>query len=193
MTAVTFVSSNPGKSREAAAILRPFGVDVRWRRRLLTEPQAEDLETVVRAKLNAVRDLPGYVLVEDSGLFIPSLGGFPGVYSSYFEKIWGQRSGFRPFLELLQHRSRRAIFRTIAGVRRGPHVSLFIGETRGRIATRPHGKHGFGYDPIFIPNGSTRTFAELSAVEKNRLSHRALALRQVGGALGRSPRRVANR
>ena len=78
MTALTFVSSNPGKSREVAEILRPYGIQVRWRRRDLAEPQADDLETVVRAKLDAVQDVPGLVLVEDSGLFIPSLEGFPG-------------------------------------------------------------------------------------------------------------------
>ncbi|MGA8424216.1 MAG: non-canonical purine NTP pyrophosphatase [Thermoplasmata archaeon] len=187
MTAVTFVSSNPGKSREAAAILRPFGIDVRWRKRILTEPQADDLETVVRAKLNAVRGIPGWVLVEDSGLFIPSLGGFPGVYSSYFEKIWGHATNFRPFFELLRRRDRRATFRTVAGVRRGNRISLFVGKSEGRIAARPQGTQGFGYDPIFIPDGSKRTYAELSAGEKNRLSHRARALRKVGKALGEGP------
>ncbi|EQD45229.1 Ham1-like protein, partial [mine drainage metagenome] len=78
---ITFVSRNPGKAREVAAVLAPFGLGVRWRRRDLVEPQAATLAEVVRAKLAAVRDVPGYVLVEDSGLFVPSLHGFPGVYS----------------------------------------------------------------------------------------------------------------
>jgi XTP/dITP diphosphohydrolase len=190
MTAVTFVSSNPGKSREAAAILRPYGIDVRWRRRILLEPQAENLETVVRAKLTAVRGIPGWVLVEDSGLFIPSLGGFPGVYSSYFEKIWGQTIHFRPFFDLLRHRDRHATFRTVAGVRRGHQISLYVGESQGHIGSSPRGTRGFGYDPIFVPNGSTRAYAELSEEEKNRLSHRARALRKVGKALGEGSART---
>ncbi|MFZ0892010.1 MAG: non-canonical purine NTP pyrophosphatase, partial [Thermoplasmata archaeon] len=70
---------------------------------------------------------------------------------------------------------------------RGNRISLFVGKSEGRIAARPHGTQGFGYDPIFIPDGSKRTYAELSAGEKNRLSHRARALRKVGKALGEGP------
>jgi XTP/dITP diphosphohydrolase len=191
---VTFVSSNRGKFREVADILRPYGIQARWRQRSLSEPQARDLETVVTAKLSATRDIPGCVLVEDSGLFIPSLGGFPGIYSSYVESIWGRRVGFRPFFDLLRNRDRHAVFRTIAGVRFRSHVFLFRGETRGSIAPRPAGAHGFGYDPIFVPSGWKKTFAQGSPAEKNAVSHRARALRQAAEHLittsrsGRHPR-----
>ena len=179
MTDVTFVSTNPGKFREVQNLLTPFGVRTRWRRRTLPEPQAETLEEVVVAKLAAVRDLPGYVLVEDSGLFIPSLRGFPGVYSAHFLKTWK----FGPLLELLRLRDRRAYFRTVAGLKRGHRKWTFVGEVQGRIAERPRGRQGFGYDPIFIPEGGFRTFGEIPAAEKNELSHRALAIRQVGELL----------
>jgi XTP/dITP diphosphohydrolase len=176
---VTFVSTNPGKYREVRDVLRPYGVRVRWTRRALPEPQAENLLQVVEAKLDAVRDLRGYVLVEDSGLFVPSLGGFPGVYSAHFLKLWR----FRPLLELLEHRDRRAYFQTVAGLQNGRHRWTFVGEVRGAIATRPAGKNGFGYDPIFVPRGSDRTFAQLPEEAKNAISHRARAVHKVGRAL----------
>jgi XTP/dITP diphosphohydrolase len=184
---VTFVSTNPGKVREVRDILRAYGVRVRWTRRTLPEPQAKRLAEVVEAKLNAVRDLRGYVLVEDSGLFVPSLGGFPGVYSAHFLKLWK----FGPLLELLEHRDRRAYFQTVAGLQSGRRRWTFVGEVRGAIATRPAGKNGFGYDPIFIPRGGDRTFAQLPADAKNEISHRARAVRKVGEALARGlwPRR----
>jgi XTP/dITP diphosphohydrolase len=179
VTDVTFVSTNPGKFREVRDLLGEFGIHTRWRRRALPEPQADTLEEVVRSKLASVRDIPGYVLVEDSGLFIPSLKGFPGVYSAHFLETWG----FGPVLELLEHRDRRAYFRTVAGLRRGNHRSMFVGEVRGRIAGRPRGHRGFGYDPIFIPEGSERTFGEIPPELKNDLSHRARAIRKVGEML----------
>ncbi len=181
MIDLSFVSTNPGKYREVAAVLRPYGVRVRWKRRTLPEPQAETLEEVVGAKLDAVRDVPGLVLVEDSGLFIPSLGGFPGVYSAHFLKIWK----FDPIFELLRHRSRRAYFRTVAGLQRGRRRAFFVGEVTGTIASRARGRNGFGYDPIFVPEGWQRTFAEVPAASKNEVSHRARALQGVGAALVR--------
>jgi len=182
VVALTFVTTNAGKYREVRELLRPYGVRVRWKRRSLPEPQTPKLETVVRSKLAAVRDLAGYVLVEDSGLFIPSLQGFPGVYSAHFYDLWR----FGPLLELLRTRNRTASFRAVAGVRRGRRIWLFPGEVRGRIAARPAGAHGFGYDPIFIPDGRTRTFGQMSSAEKNQLSHRSQALHAVGRMLARS-------
>ncbi len=181
MRRVTFVSTNPGKAREVRAVLRPYGVEVRWIRRTLPEPQAETLEEVVRSKLRATRDIPGPVLVEDSGLFIPSLGGFPGVYSAHFLRIWK----FRPIFELLERRNRRAYFRTVAALRVGRRTYLFRGDVHGTIARRAAGSHGFGYDPIFIPTGWDRTFGQVPAERKNAISHRARAVRRAGEFLAR--------
>ncbi|MGB6501512.1 MAG: non-canonical purine NTP pyrophosphatase [Thermoplasmata archaeon] len=181
MIDVTFVSTNPGKYREIREVLAPYGVRARWKRRLLPEPQAERLEEVVEAKLGAVRDVPGYVLVEDSGLFVPSLAGFPGVYSAHFLKIWK----FGPLFELLRRRDRAAYFRTVAGLRRGRQHWTFAGEVHGRIARAPAGRGGFGYDPIFVPDGWSKTFAEGPAADKNEISHRARATRKVGEFLAR--------
>lgn len=179
MIDVTFVSTNPGKFREVRDVLKPYGVRVRWRRRELPEPQADDLASVLVSKLGAVEDLRGYVLVEDSGLFIPSLHGFPGVYSAHFLEIWG----FAPIFELLRHRDRSAYFETVAGLRNGRRRWTFVGRVTGRIARRAVGEGGFGYDPIFVPDGWTRTFAEGTPDAKNEISHRARAVRQVGELL----------
>ena len=188
MTDVTFVSTNPGKYREVREVLGSFGIRTRWRSRTLPEPQADRLEEVVARKLDAVEDLRGWVLVEDSGLFVPSLGGFPGVYSAHFLKLWR----FGPMLELLRRRPRAAYFRTVAGLRRGRRRWTFDGEVHGSIARKAAGRHGFGYDPIFVPDGWRRTFGQAPAEEKNAISHRARAIRKVGEFLAESagsPRR----
>jgi XTP/dITP diphosphohydrolase len=189
VTAVTFVSTNAGKVREVREILAPYGLTVRWKRRVLPEPQADRVEEVVRAKLDAVADVPGTVMVEDSGLFIPALGGFPGVYSAHILRIWK----FGPILELMRTRPRAAYYRSVVGVRRGRRRWVFAGEVVGTIADRPAGSGGFGYDPIFVPAGWTRTFAEGTAEEKNRVSHRGRAVRQVGEAFGHLTRNAAPR
>lgn len=181
MVDVAFVTTNPGKFREARAILRPYGVRLRWLRRTLTEPQADDLGAVARWKAASVRGVRGYVLVEDSGLFVRSLRGFPGVYSAHFLRVWG----FAPVLELLRRRPRDAVFRSVAALRRGRQVRLFVGEVPGRIARRASGRQGFGYDPIFVPRGFRTTFGSLPASVKNSLSHRARSMAQVGRFLSR--------
>jgi len=180
---VAFVTTNPGKFREAQAILGQRGVRVRWLRRSLHEPQSDDLAEVARSKANDVRGVRGYVLVEDSGLFIPSLRGFPGVYSAHFLRIWG----FPPILELLRHRRRAAVFRSVAVLRRGKSSRTFVGEVEGTIARRPSGHQGFGYDPIFVPKGYRATFASLPGSVKNAISHRSRALDQVGAFLSSGP------
>ncbi|HEV2429577.1 MAG TPA: non-canonical purine NTP pyrophosphatase, partial [Thermoplasmata archaeon] len=108
---IAFVSSNEAKFREIRAILAPQAIRVRWHRRSLPEVQSAHLEEVVRAKLSACPRSKIPLLVEDSGLFLTALGGFPGVYSRYaLETI-----GLRGILTLLRGRSRRAVFRTVAG------------------------------------------------------------------------------
>jgi XTP/dITP diphosphohydrolase len=188
VTDVTFVSTSRDKYREVMDVLRPFGLRVRWKRRELPEPQADDLEGVVTAKLDAVGDIPGYVLVEDSGLFIPSLHGFPGVYSAHFLRVWK----FEPILELLRRRPRAAYFRTVAGLKNGRQRWTFAGLVTGRIARRPAGRGGFGYDPIFVPDGWKQTFAEGTAEEKNAISHRARAIRQAGELIAHGARAASS-
>jgi XTP/dITP diphosphohydrolase len=179
---VAFVTTNPGKFREAEAILRPYGVRLRWLNRRLMEPQSEDLGEVALAKARSAPKLRGWLLVEDSGLFIRSLAGFPGVYSAHFLKLWG----FPPILRLLRGERRGASFRSVAVLRDGRTVRRFVGQVSGSIARRAAGSGGFGYDPIFVPRGYRLTFAELPPEAKNRLSHRGRSMRQAGRYLART-------
>ncbi|MFZ0830010.1 MAG: non-canonical purine NTP pyrophosphatase [Thermoplasmata archaeon] len=173
-----FISTNGGKFREVRAILADYGVRVRWSRHALPEVQAERLEEVVDAKL-AAASRGARVLVEDSGLFIPALGGFPGVYSAYALHT----IGLTGVLRLIRGRDRTAVFRTVAGLSIGTRRWSRSGECQGRLAVRPRGSQGFGYDPIFIPDGETRTFGQLAPAEKNRRSHRARAIHKIGRLL----------
>lgn len=169
---VHFVTSNSAKLAEVQAYLEAASIEVRPVLRRLPEPQADQLEPVVQAKLAATADIAGTVLVEDSGLFVDALGGFPGPYSSYAYRT----IGLDGLLRLLAERPRAARFRTVVGLRRAGRSTLFPGEVAGTIATRARGTQGFAFDPVFEPEGGPRTFAEMPLQEKNSHSHRARAL-----------------
>lgn len=177
---LVFYTSNRGKYQEARRLLKDRGLSVHWERRSFVEPQASTLETVVRAKLDQVVASPGgFALVEDSGLFIPALRGFPGVYSSYVLKTLGLEG----VLRAVRGSARGASFIAVFGVKGHGEVRLCRGEVRGRLALAPRGTGGFGFDPIFVPAGDSRTFAQMGLEQKSHLSHRARALREVVRAL----------
>jgi XTP/dITP diphosphohydrolase len=178
---VTFVTSNPGKVREVQRILGEFDITVRWGRRSLPEPQSDSLAEVVRAKLTAAAKPGVGVVVEDSGLFIETFRGFPGVYSRYVLDTIGVDG----VLRLTQGRALPAEFRAVAGYRKGTRTILGEGRVRGTIAPESLGWNGFGYDPIFIPEGERETFGEMSPADKDELSHRGLAMRALGRKLVR--------
>ncbi len=181
---VAFYTSNAGKFEEVRALLRPQGFSLRWARGELLEPQAETLERVVEAKLGQVRPRVGEMaLVEDAGLFVPALGGFPGGYSAYVHRTLGTEG----LIRLVAGRPRRAEFRAVAGVRFGSRRLLRAGSVEGSLARGPRGDGGFGFDPIFLPLGERRTFAELPLEEKIRRSHRSRAIEGILRALGAEP------
>lgn len=176
MSRILFITGNEGKFAEAQALLREFGIGLEQVDLDVTEPQADTLEEVVE---KCVKEASGKVnerfIIEDSGLFINSLNGFPGVYSSYvYRKI-----GCRGILKLLSGSAdRSAYFKTVLAYSEpDAEPKIFTGGVDGTIATGIRGKSGFGYDPLFQPFGSELTFAEMSIEEKNRFSHRARALR----------------
>ncbi|MCI4324110.1 MAG: non-canonical purine NTP pyrophosphatase [Thermoplasmata archaeon] len=169
---VTVVTSNRGKFVEIQEMLQSRGWTVHWSRRTLPEPQADTLEEVVHAKLDAVGPARGWVLVEDSGFFVGALNGFPGVYSAYALRTLG----LRPLLRWVRGRRRDAVFRTVAGIRHGNLRWTARGEVAGSVASSPRGRHGFGFDPIFIPQGGRRTYGQLTSAEKGRTSHRSRAI-----------------
>jgi XTP/dITP diphosphohydrolase len=120
---------------------------------------------------------PGIVAVEDSGLFVRTLGGFPGPYSAYVHRTIGP-SGL---LKLLSgNRERAAFFQaSVAAAKSGRTYKVFTGRVTGNIAWREKGKNGFGFDPIFIPQSDKMTFGEMDENRKNILSHRHQAFRKL--------------
>ncbi len=115
---------------------------------------------------------------DDSGLEIEALNGAPGVFSARYA---GENCNFEDnislVLEKMQHETnRKATFRTVIAIAVRGKVTFFEGKIEGKITSKKRGTFGFGYDPIFIPVGYSITFAEMSAAEKNRISHRARAL-----------------
>ena len=125
---------------------------------------------------------------DDSGLEIDALGGAPGVYSARYagdqknndaniEKIWKELKGIR---------NPKAIFRSVIYVHLNKKKICFQGKVEGSIIYEKRGLEGFGYDPIFIPKGYKKTFAELGDTTKNKISHRALAIVQLVKLLERT-------
>ena len=118
---------------------------------------------------------------DDTGLEVDALGGEPGVRSArYATDGHDDEANKRLLLERLQGvENRAAQFRTAVALIMGGKEYLFEGIVRGRIATEQHGEGGFGYDPLFVPEGYDRTFAQMSAEEKNAISHRGRAVRKL--------------
>jgi XTP/dITP diphosphohydrolase len=171
---IAFVTTNEGKFREVSAVLAEAGLRIVHEDRSYPEIQADRLEKVVRFAATVLDDqIKGDYLIDDSGMFLDAYGGFPGVYSSYVHK----RLGCPGILRLLaEGTSRAATFETVFLLRQGGAHEVFHGECRGTIAVSERGSGGFGFDPIFIPDGAGKTFAEMSLAEKNRFSHRARAV-----------------
>lgn len=117
---------------------------------------------------------------DDTGLEVDALGGAPGVYSARFagENCSYQDNVDKMLLEMKGQSNRSARFRTVISFFDGETLHNFEGIVEGVIAEQEHGKGGFGYDPIFIPTEDTRSFAEMTSEEKNKISHRGRAVRK---------------
>ncbi|VVB64235.1 Non-canonical purine NTP pyrophosphatase [uncultured archaeon] len=163
---IYFVTSNKGKFVEAQAI---FG-DLVQKNIGYNELQVDTLEEVVDFGLEEVMArLNGSVMIEDAGMFIDCLKGFPGVYSAYVQKTIGN-NGILRLMEGMDNR--KAAFKSVVGYAEpGMEPAVFKGELKGDIGFEPRGTGGFGYDPVFYVNG--KSLAEMSLEEKNRISHRA--------------------
>jgi len=176
MKVLTFITSNKGKLEEARAALGPLGYEVRQNNLGYPELQVDTLDEVALFGMEHVKSrIKGAFILEDSGLFIEPLGGFPGVYSAYALKTLGNPG----ILELLKNKKdRKAAFRSCFGYfdpKKGPQLAK--GECKGSISTEMRGTGGFGFDPIFIPEGDSRTYAEIPLDEKNQISHRGRSMK----------------
>ena len=172
METITFASTNQNKFFEVQSILSTQKISVEFAKTSLFEIQSDSLEEIVREKAKtAFAKVGGQVIVEDDGLFIDSLGGFPGQYSSFVFITLGNDG----ILKLLAGSAdRSAYFRSLVAFYNGITLSISEGRVDGRISDRIT-EGGWGYDPIFVPHGTDLTFAELKK-SKNEYSHRKRAL-----------------
>ena len=173
MENITFASTNQNKFLEVQSILSTRNISVDFSQIPLVEIQSDSLEEIAREKAKTAFTKVGrQVIVEDDGLFIDSLGGFPGQYSSFVFRTLGNDG----ILKLLAGSSKRsAYFRSTIAFYDGIILSISEGRVNGRISDRVTEGSGWGFDPIFIPDGTDLTFAELKK-NKNEYSHRKRAL-----------------
>jgi XTP/dITP diphosphohydrolase len=177
---IFFATGNFNKFNEARRILAEYGIATAMLRAKAIEIQNDSLSEIAEfSVLNAFELFSLPVMVEDAGLFVDALKGFPGPYAAYAYKTISNPG----MLKLMENKTnRKATFRsTIAYYNGESSPRCFEGEASGEIAYDERwgtGKSGFGFDPIFVPSGSSKTFAEMEIEEKNRFSHRANAVRK---------------
>jgi XTP/dITP diphosphohydrolase len=169
---ITFASTNQNKYREVQSILSSHGIAIDLAQVNLVEVQSDSLEEIAKEKAkSAFAQVGRPVIVEDDGLFIDALKGFPGQYSSFVYKTIGTEG----MLKLLAGSAgRSASFRSLIAFYDGRQLSISEGIVDGRISEKIT-EGGWGYDPIFIPAGTDLTFAQLKD-KKNEYSHRRKAL-----------------
>ncbi|HBH27185.1 MAG TPA: non-canonical purine NTP pyrophosphatase, RdgB/HAM1 family [Rhodospirillaceae bacterium] len=184
MERVVLATHNPGKASEMAALLAPYGVACVSAGELgLPEPEETETSFAGNARLKALAaarksGLPA--LADDSGLCVAALGGAPGVHSAR----WAETSAGRDFAHAMRRLEKALISQTdraaaficaLALAWPDGRCRVFEGRVDGTLTFPPRGEQGFGYDPIFVPVGDTRTFAEMGPAEKDTISHRARA------------------
>lgn len=186
---LVLASHNPGKLREFSALLAPFGIEMISAGALgLAEPEETAPDFVGNARLKALaaaREAGLAALADDSGFCVAALGGAPGVLSARWA---GPGKDFAPAMarvnaELATSTDRRAWF-TAALCLAWPdgETATFLGRVEGSAIWPPRGTRGFGYDPIFLPDGATETFGEMAPDAKEAISHRARAFAQLRAA-----------
>ena len=167
-----FASSNEHKFQEAERILANLGMQINLFKTTLQEIQSNNLNDIAEKKaINAYDLIQKPVIIEDDGLFINALDGFPGPYSSYVYDTIGNK-GIMNLLENSQVRDAKFVS-IIAYCDSDCVVKLFESSIPGKISSIIE-KGGWGYDPIFIPDGESKTYANVS--DKDKFSHRAAAL-----------------
>ncbi len=193
---LVIASHNPGKIAEIEALLAPYGVRAVGAGALgLPEPEetGASFEENASLKARAAAEASGLLaLADDSGLVVPALAGAPGIYSARWAGA-GKDFGIamaRVQRELGESKSpgdRRAHFVAVLALAwptmdRGGKVAMFSGEAHGQLVWPQRGELGFGYDPMFIPDGYDLTFGEMDAALKHQISHRARAFAKLAAA-----------
>lgn len=193
MKRVVVGSHNPNKAKEIRTLLEPLGLEVLGLSDLgeFDEPEENGVTFQENARAKALffsKQIEGMVLADDSGLEVEALDGRPGVHSKRYSGPEGDHDANNALLleelDRVPPEKRRAQFRcAMTLAQNGEEILTVEGICRGTIADELRGSDGFGYDPLFIYPPEDRTFGEMPLEEKNRVSHRALALRALGQAL----------
>ncbi len=185
---LVIASHNPGKVEEIAALLAPFAIEAVSAGALgIPEPEetGDSFETNAALKAKAATAASGLpALADDSGLVVPQLGGAPGIYSARWAgptKDFGTAMA-RVHRELGDRPRGASFVAVLALAWPDGEIELFRGEVAGSLVWPPRGERGFGYDPMFLPEGGgTLTFGEIDAAWKHRISHRARAFAKLAG------------
>ncbi len=176
---LSFLTGNTHKYEEVKKFIKSSGLDTNITQKdvPLVEIQSDSIVDVAVYKVQSVVDsLEGNYFVEDSGLFVDHLHNFPGVFSSYVKEMIGNEG----ILKLMKGvTSRTASFRSVLALMLEGKVFTFHGEVQGTLSLEIRGTNGFGYDPIFIAEGTEKTNGEISIEEKNSRSHRIRALQKM--------------
>ena len=193
MTQLILATHNDHKAKEFRDILPQYSVqtlaDLGHDDEI--KETATSLEGNSFIKAETVFKRYGHVVIsDDSGLEVDALNGAPGVYSARYagDPRNDQRNTEKLLDELQGASNRKAQFRTVITLMNAKNSFQFEGIVKGTIAKSPRGEAGFGYDPVFIPEGVQQTFAELAANEKNKISHRANAIEKLLHFLNEHPR-----
>jgi XTP/dITP diphosphohydrolase len=187
MKRIVLASGNPGKIREIGALLAPLAIEVVPQSQLgiseAKEPHDSFVENALAKARHASRAAGLPALADDSGLCVDALGGAPGVHSAHYAGHEGDR-------ETRDARNNMKLLEKLKDDRRAHYVCVIVflrdfqdqaplvaeGLWHGEIARAPRGTNGFGYDPLFVVKDRGKTAAELDPDEKNRISHRGIAL-----------------
>ena len=187
---IVAATQNKHKIEEISAITKPLGMEIISRKDagvpdFEVEEDGETFEENSEKKARAIMEACGQVTIaDDSGLMVDALGGAPGVYSARYAGEEGNDAKnnvkLLAVMSDIPMKERTAKFVSVITMVYPDGSKLVArGECRGHIIFEERGTNGFGYDPLFVPEGFSKTFAELTAEEKNKISHRASALREL--------------
>ena len=181
---LVIATDNKNKVKEIKEVLKDFDFEILSKKELglgdlnIVE-NAETLEGNAKIKAEAIsKKIDSYILADDTGLFVKALNGEPGVRSARYAGDHDEKANRKKLLKNLEDKDdRSAYFKTVLClISPDKNINFIEGTCKGIIANEEEGKGGFGYDPIFIPEGQNKTFGQMSLLEKNIISHRGRAL-----------------
>ncbi len=191
---IIFATKNRHKIKEVQAILKDVALIIRPMDAVMDLPEIEETgqsfaENALLKARTVFQHTGRWTIADDSGLEVDALQGAPGIYSARFSgQSHDYRANNQKLLQAMKDipdNRRGARFRCVVAIV-GPNFATTVeGVVRGTIVREPRGTRGFGYDPLFVPEGYERTFAELGEDIKNRISHRAIAFRKAAAVVKR--------